>query len=127
MLEEWLINPRINGEYWMKIVGIGVLKASDEGTIMNFQDIKEENMQQKPMRSNNKFQQTRSNMYDVGDKLDIEIDRVRTLMMKVHEKLNTNVIRVGKSIRKMNVQKYINKESGKIQHKVLKRGRLKKI
>lgn len=48
-------------------------------------------------------------------------------MMKVHEKLHTNVIRVGNCIRKMNVQEYINKESGKIRHKVWKRGRLKKI
>lgn len=72
MLEEWLINPRINGEYCMKVVGIeGVLKALDKGKIKNFVDIKEENMQQQPMRSNNKFQQTRSNMYNIRDKLDI--------------------------------------------------------
>ena len=65
-------------------------------------------------------------MYQQEENLDMEIDKMRILMMKMHEKFHTNVRREFNCRRKMTIQECINKESGQLQHEFWKPGRLKK-
>jgi hypothetical protein len=64
-------------------------------------------------------------MYHSEDTLNIEIDEIWMLMMKVPKRRHTNIIRISNKKLKLTIRVCINKASGQKQHKISKLGELK--
>jgi hypothetical protein len=89
-LEKWLERD-VSDENYMKFSDTDNFEKKIKMSYSN--DIVKKKMQQLVSSININFQQTRSNMYQQGYKLDMEIDRIRMLMMKVPRMRKTNVKR----------------------------------
>jgi len=80
------------------------------------------------MEYNNHFQQRTGDFYQQEDKLDMAIEDIRRLMVKVSQKRHIARMKEdGKILLMTTQQAYINKEKGELQHKVWKPGRQEMI
>jgi hypothetical protein len=123
-LEEWLARDPGEKDY---IKNEDLVQANYEKKIRvpYNSGMDEEEMQQLVGSNNNKFQQRSSGMYQQEDKLDMEIDEMWMLMVKVPKRKYTEVRRIVNNRVQLTVQVCINKASGQLQHKIWRPGELK--
>jgi response regulator RpfG family c-di-GMP phosphodiesterase len=107
---------------------VPINSGMNEEKSKNLEDINEKEMQQLVDNNNNKIQQESNNklqsMYQHKDKLDIEIEMMRKLMMKVSQRRHTEVKKTVNNRLKMTMQVFINKEGGKRQNQIWDPGKL---